>query len=250
VRVLIFKPHQASSPMPAILHIHGGGYMLGKPEDSWRENLELALHCGCMVVSVDYRLAPETQYPGSLDDCHAVLQWLHESAPALGIDPSRIAVKGESAGGGLAACLALKARDQQKYPICCQVLIAPMLDDRAASYTHPYAGEFIWTKNSNRFAWQAYLGDDAGGNDVSPYAAAARAEDLTKLPPLFLAVGALDLFFEQNMEYVRRLNRAGVATELHVYPGAYHSFHRAGDTSLSKRLWADYRRALMSALRE
>lgn len=244
VRVLLFTPQHAKLPMPAVIHIHGGGYVMGKPEEHLQENAELAQHCGCMVISVDYRLAPENPYPGGLDDCHTVLAWLHASAPALGVDRARIALKGESAGGGLAACLAQKARDEGRHALCAQILIAPMLDDRPPAHANPYTGEFVWTENSNRYAWQAYLGQRYGADTLPPYAAACRAKDLGGLPPLFLAVGALDLFFDQDMDYVQRLNRAGVTTELHVYPGAFHSFQRAGQTSLARRLRDDYRQAL------
>ncbi|MEN4918900.1 alpha/beta hydrolase [Achromobacter spanius] len=247
VRVLVFTPRGVAAPMPAVMHIHGGGYVMGKPEECLNENAELALRCGCMVVSVDYRLSPETPYPGGLDDCHAVLEWLHASAASLGVDRDRIALKGESAGGGLAACLAQKARDEKKYPICSQVLIAPMLDDRTPAAANPFSGEFVWTENSNRFAWQAYLAERYGADTLPPYASAARAKDLSGLPPLFLAVGALDLFFDQNLEYAQRLNRAGVSSELHVYPGAFHSFNRVGGSSLAQRLRGDYTRALIEA---
>lgn len=247
VRVLVFTPRDVSAPMPAVIHIHGGGYVMGKPEECLIENAGLALRCGCMVVSVDYRLAPETPYPGGLDDCHTALDWLHASAPSLGVDRSRIALKGESAGGGLAACLAQKARDENRYPICCQVLIAPMLDDRIPVEANPYSGEFVWTENSNRFAWRAYLGDRYGADTLPAYASAARTADVSRLPPLFLAVGALDLFFDQGLEYTQRLNRAGVSSELHVYPGAFHSFNRVAGASIAQRLRADYTQALSDA---
>lgn len=247
VRVIVFTPRNVSTPMPAVIHIHGGGYVMGKPEENLNENAGMALRCGCMVVSIDYRLAPETPYPGGLDDCYAVLEWLHASAPALGVDRSKIALKGESAGGGLAACLAQKARDENTYPLCCQVLIAPMLDDRIPAEANAYAGEFVWTENSNRFAWRAYLAEHYGAGTLPAYASAARAKDLSGLPPLFLAVGALDLFIDQNLEYAQRMIRAGVPSELHVYPGAFHSFNRVGTASIAQRLRADYTQALIDA---
>jgi len=249
VRVLVFTPRNVATPMPAVIHIHGGGYVMGRPEECLNENAQIALLCECMVISVDYRLAPENPFPGGLDDCHTVLAWLHASASFLHVDPDRIALKGESAGGGLAACLAQKARDESKYSICSQILIAPMLDDRAPVDKNPFSGEFVWTEHSNRFAWRSYLGERYGTDALPPYAAASREKNLACLPPLFLAVGALDLFFDQDLEYAQRLNRAGVPTELHVYPGAFHSFNRVGSASIAHRLRADYMQALNAAFR-
>lgn len=225
VRVLLYKPRGTSAtPRPALLHMHGGGYVLGDPEISDASNRALVLEHGCIVVSVDYRLAPETRFPGALEDCHAALVWMHDHAAELGLDVSRIAIGGESAGGGLAAALALYARDRGGPAICFQLLDAPMLDDRtcAAAEPHPYCGQFVWSPDKNRFGWQALLGVEPGGGDVPEGAAPARAKDLTGLPPTFISVGALDLFFEENLEFTRRLAHAGVAVELHVTPGAYH----------------------------
>ena len=205
--------------------------MLGKPEGSQGRNQSLASELGCVVVSVDYRLAPETPHPGPIEDCYAALKWMHAHADELGIDPARIAVGGESAGGGLAACLALLARDRGEIPLVFQLLIYPMLDDRTVTEAepHPFAGAFIWTRDSNRFGWTSLLGCEPGGDEVSPYAAASRATDLKGLPPTFIAVGSLDLFLEEDLEYTRRLLRAGVSTELHIYPGAYHAFNMVPD---------------------
>jgi len=225
VRLLLYRPPQASTaPRPAVLHMHGGGYVLGDPEINDASNRALALEHGCIVVSVDYRLAPETRFPGALEDCYAALVWMHDHAADLGLDVSRIATSGESAGGGHAAALALHARDRGGPAICFQLLDAPMLDDRTcvAAEPHPYCGQFVWSPDKNRFGWQALLGVEPGGAEVPDNAAPARAEDLTGLPPTFISVGALDLFLEENLEFTRRLARAGVAVELHVTPGAYH----------------------------
>jgi acetyl esterase/lipase len=231
VRVLVYRPTstRAGERVPAVLHAHGGGYVIGKPEISDARNRRLAADIGCVVVSVDYRLAPETPFPGPVEDCYTGLLWLHAHADALAVDATRIAVKGESAGGGLAAAVALLARDRQKVAVCFQHLVYPMIDDRTGSLgepnPHPYAGEFVWTPAANRFGWQATLGREARqGDDVCPYCAPARAPDLTGLPATFLQVGALDLFVDENLEYARRLLRAGVPTELRVYPGAFHGF--------------------------
>jgi acetyl esterase/lipase len=204
---------------------------------------------GCAVVSVDYRLAPETPYPGSVEDCYAALKWLFTHAEDLGIDPKRIAVGGSSAGGGLAAALALLTRDRGEVPLVFQLLLAPMLDDRTCTSTepHPYTGEFIWTPEANCFGWTSLLGQKPGGPDVSPYAATARAEHLEGLPATFINVGALDLFLEEDMEYARRLVRAGVSTELHVYPGAYHGFRMVAGAQVTHASQRDQFTALKRA---
>ena len=244
VRVLIYRPKAARVSAPAILHIHGGGYIMGAAEGSDGANRLLASDLGCVIVSVDYRLAPETPFPGPVEDCYAALDWLHASAGEVGVDAARIAIKGESAGGGLAAGLAILARDRREVPIVLQVLTYPMIDDRPAADPHPFTGEFIWTAKSNRFGWESLLGHPPGRDGVSPYAAAARLEDFADLAPTFIATGALDLFLEENLEYARRLTRGGVPTELHVYPGAYHGFELAGETAISRRYSQDYRQAL------
>ncbi|MGB8363291.1 MAG: alpha/beta hydrolase [Rhizomicrobium sp.] len=231
VRVLVYSPPGTqATPRPAYLHVHGGGYVLGTPEVNDGSNRTLAAELGCIVVSVDYRLAPETRFPGALEDCYAALVWLHAEAERLGVDRGRIAIGGDSAGGGHAAALAVFARDRGEVPICLQLLDAPMLDDRTGSTSdpHPYCGEFIWTPTNNRFGWRALLGVEPGGPDVPDEAVPARVRNLGGLPPAFVTVGALDLFLEENLEYVRRLIRAGVPAELHIIPGAFHGFGVAG----------------------
>jgi acetyl esterase/lipase len=232
VRVLIYRPQgPEANARPTYLHMHGGGYVLGSAELNDGSNRQLACDLGCMVVSVDYRLAPETPFPGAVEDCYAVLGWLQREARAIGIDVTRIAIGGESAGGGHAASLALLNRNRGEFPICLQLLDSPMLDDRTGSSAdpHPYCGEFVWTPAKNRTGWQALLGREPGGSDVPAEAVPARAADLGGLPPTFIAVGAIDLFLEESVEYARRLIRAGVPTELHVVPGAFHGFGIGGD---------------------
>jgi len=178
-----------------------------------------------VIVSVDYRLSPEWRFPAAIEDCYAGLAWTIAHAGELGIDPARIGVMGESAGGGIAAALALMARDRGEYGLAFQHLTYPMIDDRTCVRPpHPVTGEFVWPAHNNHFGWSAYLGREPGGDDVPAYAAAARAADLTGLPPAYVMVGGLDLFLEENIDYARRLMAAGVATELHVYPGAFHGF--------------------------
>lgn len=254
VRVLHYTPPAAPAPRPALLHIHGGGFVLGAPEMNDIANRAVALALGITVVSVDYRLAPETVWPGALEDCYAVLTWMHDNAAELGIDPARIAVSGESAGGGHAAALALHARDKGRNrggpSIRFLLLDSPMIDDRSATKPdpHPYCGDFVWTRETNAFGWSALLGVPAGGPDVPEAAVPARAQDLSGLPPTFISVGALDLFLEEDMEFVRRLSRAGVPVELHVVPGAYHGFGLAQGAPQVTQAAELSRRALARAL--
>lgn len=250
VRVLVYRPKALTAGAGAILHIHGGGYIFGSPEMSHPRNVRLSLALSCVIVSVDYRLAPETPFPGPLEDCYAALQWLHGEAQALGVDLTRIAIAGESAGGGLAAALALLARDRGGPAIVYQSLIYPMVDDRTCctAEPHPFVGEFVWTPARNHLGWSCLLGAEPGGEGVSPYAAAARAEDLSGLPPAYIATGALDLFLEEDLEYARRLARAGVPVELHVYPGAFHGFQRAAEADVVIAAQRDHQEALRRAL--
>jgi len=250
VRVLVYTPRRTPSARPALVWIHGGGYVMGTPEADGLKMKQLACEVGCSVISVDYRLAPEAPFPAGVEDCYAALRWTHAQAGALGVDGKRVAIGGSSAGGGLAAALGLLARDRGELDVAFQLLLVPMLDDRtvAAAEPHPFVGEFVWTTNHNLFGWTALLGQTPGGDGVSPYAAPARAESLAGLPPTYIATGALDLFLEENMEYARRLARAGVPVELHVYPGAYHGFSRAADARVSRAYVRDHTRALQRAL--
>jgi acetyl esterase/lipase len=253
VRVLFYQPENRKGLLPAFLHMHGGGYVVGMPERDDARNRLLVRSCGCVVVSVDYRLAPETPFPGGVEDCYAVLEWLYRNADEHGVDPRRIAIGGESAGGGMAAALALLARDRKEIPVAFQMLIYPMIDNRTSTDGDDgmLAGEFVWTQASNDYAWRALLGDAHKGSDASPYAAAARATDLSGLPATFIAVGTLDLFVDEDIEYARRLIRAGVPTELKVYPGAYHGFEDlAPDAAISRAFVLDYFNALQRALKQ
>lgn len=251
VRVLVYTPKHAQRPLPALLWIHGGGFVIGSADADDLKVKQMVSQVGCAAVSVEYRLAPETPHPGPVEDCYAALKWLHANAAELGVDSSRIAIGGESAGGGLAATLGLLTRDRGEVPLAFQLLIYPMLDDRTvtAADPHPFVGEYIWTADSNRFGWTSLLGQEPGGEGVSPYAAAARAEDLAGLPATYISVGTLDLFLEEDMEYARRLIRAGVPTELHVYPGAYHGFPLVADAQVSRAYTRDFMNALQRALR-
>lgn len=247
VGVLIHTPRRRKHPTPCVVHMHGGGYVTGAASSLAPIHRSLAVAADCLIVSVDYRLAPETRFPGAIEDCYAALSWVFAAAASLGIDPRRVGVMGESAGGGLAAALALLARDRKEHTLAFQHLIYPMIDDRtcAAKAPHSFAGEFLWTPHNNSFGWSSLLGVTPGAEGVSPYAAAARATSLAGLPPTFISTGALDLFVEEDLEYARRLMREGVPVELHVYPGAFHAF----DILASARVSADANRDSVAALR-
>ncbi len=256
VRVLHYvPPGAASAPRPAVLEIHGGGFVIGNADMSDASNRATALSLDCVVVSVDYRLAPETAWPGSLNDNYAGLCWLAGNAGELGVDPARIAISGGSAGGGHAAALALHARnrarvDKNAPAICFQLIDFPMLDDRTCTdpEPHPYTGEFVWTPALNHFGWKALLGAEPGSDGVHETAAPARAEDLSGLPPAFISIGALDLFLDESLEYTRRLARAGVPVELYVIPGAYHGSGMIQDAPQSRQVYELRQRALARGL--
>lgn len=247
VRLLVFTHEDKGTGRPAYYHIHGGGYIMGTADQADIPCRSLAAALGCVVVSVDYRIAPETIFPGNVEDCQAGLDWLHAHAKELGADPNRIAIGGESAGGGLAAALALHNHDKGKVPLIHQQLVYPMIDDRQPADRHPYTGEYGWRHDFDRFGWQCLLGHEPGGGGVSCYAAAARAESLEGLPPTFIGVGSLDLFMEANIEYARRLTRAGVPVELHLYPGAYHGSDMMAEARLTRMHARDQLEALRAA---
>lgn len=251
VDVILYRPLRAAKPLPVFLNIHGGGYMFGSAADNGPGDVRTAIEVGCLVASVEYRLAPETVAPGAVEDCYAALRWLHDNADALSLDRQRFAVGGNSAGGGLAAALALLARDRNEIPLCFQLLIYPMLDDRTAvrdaAQDNPHTGEFVWTRSSNLVGWRSLLGHEPGAPAVARYAVPAREADVAGLPPAYVTVGMLDLFLEEDIDYARRLMAAGVPTELHVLPGAYHGFELAGDAALVQRSERDRRNALARA---
>lgn len=252
LRLYIIEPTHASGPRPLLYHVHGGGYVMGAPEVARASLLELAASMGITIISPDYRLAPEAPHPAPVEDCYSGLKWAFDHAEELEVDRGRIAIGGESAGGGLAAALGLLARDRREVPICFQRLIYPMLDDRTCVLDdpHPHTGHFVWNAGSNAFGWRSLLGCEPGAPAVSPYAAAARASDLSGLPPTYIDVGALDLFLEEDLEYARRLSRAGVSVELHVFPGAYHGFdYIGGQSGGTARVIATQKRLSDDALR-
>ncbi len=250
VPVVIVRPCTAKQNRGGILHLHGGGMVMGSP-DAWLSLLrQEAFQLDCVIVSVDYRLAPEAVFPAAIEDCYSALCWMAEEAAALGVDPARIGVAGESAGGGLAAALALMARDRSGPPLAFQNLLYPMLDDRTGSVgdSNPVTGQFMWKREDNRFGWASLLGTSPGSSNVSPYAAPARADNLAGLPPAFIAVGSLDLFVDEDVAYAMRLLRAGVPVELTVHPGAVHGFDYAADAAVSKRVAMQRMDAFLRAL--
>lgn len=243
IRCLMIQPCDMPDNAPAILHFHGGGHVIGQPEMNLPQLMHWAASLDCVVLSVDYRLAPETPFPGPMDDAYAALRWLHETAADQGIDTGRIAVSGSSAGGAMAACLCLMARDRGEFAIAFQHLEMPRLADLLPDPPNPATGEFIWRAEDSEFCRGAYL-----AGSTSPYASAANAGDLSRLPPAYIMVGALDLFVDECLAYTARLIRAGVGTELIIYPGCYHGFTMAHDAAIARRADEDSLRALHKAV--
>lgn len=246
----IYEPvNRLDTALPALLWIHGGGYVLGHADSDDALCERFVLDTNCVVVSVDYRLAPEHPYPAAIDDCYAALKWL-ASASELNIDLTRIAVAGASAGGGLTAALSLMARDKGGPAIAFQMPLYPMIDDRNVT---PSSHEIttirsVWNRANNIAAWGMYLGEHALGN-ISSYAAPSRAESFAGLPPTYTCVGQLDPFRDETIEYVARLAQAGVEVEFQMYPGCFHAFELAvPQAEVSRRASNGYVEALNRAL--
>ncbi|BBX05653.1 alpha/beta hydrolase [Mycolicibacterium aichiense] len=239
----------SESPGSAVLYLHGGGmiYSLAETAPAYDTAMRgYVAATGAPMLLVDYRVAPEFPDPTPVEDCYAALCWLAEHAADLGVDPARIAVAGDSAGGGLAAGVSLLARDRGGPALAAQVLIYPMLDDRTTTPDPELDPELLtWNYDDNITGWGALLGDRAGGDDVSIYAAPARAQVLTGLPPTYLDVGDLDIFRDENIAYAARLSASGVPTELHVHPGCPHAWEAlAPAAAVSERAVADRIRRL------
>lgn len=242
---------KADGKKPLFYWLHGGGYILGQAKQGDMFCARAAAQ-GCYAASVEYRLAPETPYPGPLEDCYEGLKHLIDNADALGIDETRVVIGGVSAGGGLCAGLALLIRDRGLCRPLGQLLIYPMIDDTniaPASDTLP--DTLVWSRRYNQFGWQAYLGDLFGSDAVPIYAAPARAEDLSGLPPTYMPVGDLDLFLDENITYARKLTQAGVPTHFHIVPGAFHGFNGfVPEAAVSKAINAEIFAALAKFLAE
>lgn len=220
-----YSPESVITPAPAIYWIHGGGMIVGSVEGDDIYCETLANETQVIVLSIDYRLAPENGSATPVEDAFTGLQWAVEHAGLLNIDPERVAVAGGSAGGGLAAGVAMLARDRRGPRILFQHLLYPMLDDRETTISsQEFPGIPSWSPENNRFAWQCLLGPAVGTSEVSPYVAPARMPDLAGLPPTLIQVGELDTFRDEDIDFAARLMQAGVRTELHVYPAAYHAW--------------------------
>jgi acetyl esterase/lipase len=222
VSVRLHRPSPAQTPRPAMLWIHGGGMVMGTAVQDDAICRRFSQDLGITVAAVDYRLAPEHPFPVPLHDCYDALLWLAQQPE---VDTSRIVVGGASAGGGLAAGLALLAHQRGEVQLAFQLLAYPMLDDRTATRVDSDAAKRrLWSNASNRFGWQSYLGHAPGGEEVDGLAAPARVDDLAHLPPAWIGVGTADLFYEEDVAYAERLNAAGVVCELDVVQGAFHGF--------------------------
>lgn len=253
LEVYWYDPCPGQTHRAALLHIHGGGMVIGSAQSMQHGPSGMAAALGIPVASVDYRLAPEHPFPAPQQDCSAALAWLAGSAAALGLDPARIGIIGESAGGGLAAMTALMARDGGGPALAAQILIYPMLDHRTGTTACPHGnrgtGEFVWTRASNRFGWAALRGDYVPDDHRKSWFSPTLADDLSGLPPTWIGTGSLDLFLDEDLDYARRLIDAKVPTELHVYPGGIHAFNAVADTALTKAMTRDMLGAIARLLK-
>ncbi|MBY9081332.1 alpha/beta hydrolase [Paenibacillus sp. HN-1] len=253
LKVKIYEPvNRTNDVLPALLWIHGGGYVLGNYEIDDGLCEQFVLVANCVVVSIDYRLAPQYPYPAALEDCYAGLEWMVTQAEELYIDTSRIAIAGTSAGGGLTAALTLLARDKEGPKIAFQMPLCPMIDERnitPSSYEiNKDSFPKLWNREQNQLAWSMYLGD-MSSDKVPPYAAPTRSKDLSGLPPAYICVGELDLFRDETIEYVNRLAQADIPVEFHLYPGCFHGFEKVfHDTEISRQARNEYINALARAL--
>jgi acetyl esterase len=244
VPVRIYRPHEARG---AVVWLHGGGWMMGNLDTEHPWASRIAAGVGAVVITVDYRLAPEHPFPDALDDVYAVLTWTAEHAAELGIDPQRIAVGGHSAGGNLAAGVALRARDHQGPPICFQLLNEPSLDDRQETWSQRNFTDTPWaTRDKQAVNWRHYL----GSAPASPYAAPARADDLSGLPPAYISSAQFCPNRDENIAYALRLLQAGVPVELHQWPGTFHGSQAVLSADVSQRQIAELTNALRRALAE
>lgn len=248
IRLRIYQPVSPTRIAPVLIWMHGGGYIIGKPEMEDAHCIRFVRELGIHIVSVDYRLAPKYPFPAGLEDCYSALIWAKDHAEIFGFDANRIGIGGTSAGGGLAAALAQLALDRKEvFPIF-QLLKYPMLDDRTALRTDiDDSNSPTWSQKSNRFGWESYLGEQYGADKTPAYSVPIHREDLSRLPPAWIGVGTLDVFYEEDMIYAQRLKEAGVKCDLNIVEGAFHGFD-VFDPDLS--IVHEFQKAQISALKE
>nr|WP_087576189.1 alpha/beta hydrolase [Sphingomonas sp. CDS-1] len=238
----LYNPPGSGKGRAALLYMHGGGMVLGSADMARSSLPDLAMAHDAVGVSVEYRLAPETTFPGPQEDCYAALAWLVDHSEELGVDPRRIILLGESAGGAMAAALAIMVRDRGDYSLAGQILTFPMLDHRTGGekdvWKNPMTGEFVWTGAANQFGWTSMRGDYGADDKRKGWFSPSLADDLSRLPPTFIAVGSLDLFLDENLDYARRLIAAGVPVDLDLYAGAPHAFGLVATADVTRRLRA------------
>jgi len=225
IRLRIYKPMSITESVPVLVWMHGGGYVMGKPEMDDLICADYVRQLGIVVVSVDYRCAPKHPFPAGLDDCYEALKWVASHAQEFSVNANRIAVGGNSAGGGLAAALAQLAIDRKEIRPVFQLLVYPMLDDRTALRTDiDDSNNVAWSQKSNRYGWESYLGKEFGTDAVPAYSVPARRANLSGLPPAWIGVGSLDIFYDEDAAYAQRLKEHGVECELDIISGAFHGF--------------------------
>lgn len=253
LEVYWYDPAPGTSGRATLLHIHGGGMVIGSARSMQQAPSGMAAALGIPVASVEYRLAPDHPFPTPQNDCYAALKWLAANAEELGVDAARIGITGESAGGGLAAATALMARDLGGPALAAQFLTYPMLDHRTGSHDCPYGnpitGEFVWTRLHNQFGWECLRGDYPADDERKGWFSPALAEDLSGLPPTWIGTGSLDLFLDEDLDYALRLVKAGVPVELHSYPGAIHAFNAIAEATTAKAFTRDLLGAMKRMLR-
>jgi acetyl esterase len=249
VGVRIYRPKERTGPVPGVLMIHGGGFIIGSVEAEHGGAAMAAITTGAVVLSVQYRLAPEHPYPAALHDCYAALRFLADQADELGVDPGRVAILGTSAGGGLGAATALLARDLGGPPLCFQMLHIPELDDRLETPSmRAFTDTPMWSRPLAVQSWQAYLGPHADPDDVPIYAVPARAADLSGLPPTYISTAENDPLRDEGILYGLRLLQAGVSVELHQFPGTFHGSALMASAAISRRAHLESTIALRRAL--
>lgn len=248
IRLRSYMPKSLNTPTPALIWLHGGGYVMGKPEMDELRCAHYARELGITVISVDYRYAPSHPFPAGLEESYTALKWVQANSQLLGIDAKRIAIGGASAGGGLAAALAQLAHDRQEIKPVFQLLVYPMLDDRTVLRNDiDDTNNFTWSQKSNRFGWETYLGKKCGSEDMPAYSVPARREDLSGLAPAWIGVGTLDIFHDEDLAYAQRLKECNVECEIYIAPGAFHGFD-VFDAQLS--IVQDFRKSQIASLKK